>query len=174
MSDTKIDPKKFRDLSVSQFRRLLLKDFNRLSRSSTFREYVYLYNFKLGSKRTDILLFADPDDDEWKDLLAELRSEAKKEASGTCKVVQIGDRDADGDEDFTIAIKTAQGSLKKSKVIEYINTRMFEDDPDVEAVLIKNLDEDALTDQQIAARRTKQIGSFSWLDVFQHPNRYVP
>ncbi|MEM6726682.1 MAG: hypothetical protein AAF598_21765, partial [Bacteroidota bacterium] len=147
MSETKMKPTKFETFSYNQYRRMLFKDLKKVSRFSTYKDYIYLRKFKFQGKGKvrDILLFVDPTDNDWQPTLGKVTQFANKISSGQCRVISVGDRDADGDEDFTIGIKTAEktgfgkAGLTKDLVIKFINEDMFPNDGDLEAVRIKKL-----------------------------------
>lgn len=160
MSDTRIDPEEFLDMSPSKYFRLLEKDLARLSKKTGYKDYTVIQKFRFDSKKQTVFLFASSDDKDWEDVLEKAKERGKRFASGECKVVEVMDRNGDGDEDITIGIKTANGDINKFKVTELINEEVFEDDDDVEAVLIKEMDERLEEDQEAKEKiRNERIAS---------------
>lgn len=139
MTETIIKPEEFKTMPITTYKRLLMKDFAKLSRKSGLKDYIYVYQYKFGGKKQDLLLFVDPKDKEWTAEIERIKTVGLKFASGECKVLEVPDRDGDGNDDITIAIKNAVGDLSKAKVVEYLNTSMFDNNPALEAVELNDL-----------------------------------
>ncbi|MEO1438427.1 MAG: hypothetical protein AAFV80_23005, partial [Bacteroidota bacterium] len=138
------------------------KDLLKLSRLNGFKDFIYLRKHKFQGKGTfrEVLLFVDHDDENWIPVLKRIQKNTFKMAHGTCKVIRVPDRDGDGDDDYTIGIKVAR-EITKNKLVEYINSDMFPNDGDLEAILYKELEDesdDTAVANEILNARTRDTG----------------
>ncbi|MEM7104008.1 MAG: hypothetical protein AAF502_12805 [Bacteroidota bacterium] len=156
-SRTRLKPEKFVRLNLAKYLRLLEKDLARASTRSSLKDYVAIKYYRFGGKRQSIIMLVDYEDEAWTPIIDEAIKKGKKHAFGKCKIVSGIDKDGNGEEDITIGIKTAEGTMGKKYVTKMLNDDLFEDDPDVEVVLLKDLTEDE-SDSEVRNMRKKDKG----------------
>ena len=146
-TETRIKPDEFMEMKLSAYTRTLYKDFDKVSRTKSLKHYVYIRDFKPDGRKRDIILFVQYDDAEWAATLEEAKENTIRAkawfAAGQCRILRVPDRDGDGDDDITIAIKnvTDKNKMDREDVVARINEVMFADNLDVRAVELADLDE---------------------------------
>ncbi|MEM6725131.1 MAG: hypothetical protein AAF598_13920 [Bacteroidota bacterium] len=159
MSDTRITPDEFEEMSLSNYRRHLIKDLLRLSKRETLRPYMYFWRANFANKKNkDCLLFIDEDDKKWAEVISYMRDKDRgacdRMAAGVLKLFNTHDLDDDGDDDILVAIRSAHGSLKRNGVIDHFNKRLFDGESDFFAILLSEVDD--YTQEQLKAELPKR------------------
>lgn len=155
MSTSRIKPNKLFDLSKSRYLALLERDLLLHARKQRLVSFYLLKHFRFGSSKISLLLFIDPEDEDWKDVIKSAEATINNPvcATGKCKVIASTDKDGDGQDDLTIAIKTSSGDLSKQKAADLINDTIFDQEEDIQALIWNDLEEQT----DVLERRQKKV-----------------
>lgn len=150
---SKIKPSELAGLDLAKYKKLLEQDFARASKENKFIDYVFIQGYKIGSKKTNLLLLVDPADQLWTAAIETAKGNGKKNAVGKCKVL----KDEETSSEITLVIKTAKGDLAKAKVVTAINEEMFKDDFGVEAIMVG--DDEDVSNEDLLDKKKRNIGN---------------
>ncbi|MEO1434441.1 MAG: hypothetical protein AAFV80_02840 [Bacteroidota bacterium] len=155
MSNSRIKPDKFLDLSKSRYLTLLEKDLLWHARKSKLIDFYLLKNYKFGGSKLALLLFVDPEDKDWLPILQEAESSINNpsSSSGKCKIIATADKNNDGQDDLVIAIKSCSGDLSKDKAADLINEELFDQEDDIQALTWNDLEDQ----EDLLAKRSAKL-----------------